>query len=276
MCFINQDQRNIMGGSMSKYILIVVWVLMMCFFGPMLRYRKEIIYNRYQYRVTPLVAFVSFLPVIIMSGLREVTFGDTGGYVQLFSRVPRSMSGIINYLPSVSKDKGFTILTGLIKILVGNNQVIYLMILALIQGLCLIYVYRKFSENYFLSVFLFVVSTDYISWMQNGIRQFTAVTLIFLATELLLEKKYFLMTAVILIASTIHASALLMIPIMFIIQGKAWNPKTILFLIGALLAIVYVDQFTNILDTLLLDTQYTNVVSDWQSWNDDGTNPIRV
>ena len=26
----------------------------------------------------------------------------------------------------------------------------------------------------------------------------------------------------------------------------------------------------------MADTQYTNVVSDWQSWNDDGTNPVRV
>ena len=30
---------------------------------------------------------------------------------------------------------------------------------------------------------MFVAITDYISWMQNGIRQFTAVALIFAATE---------------------------------------------------------------------------------------------
>ena len=38
----------------------------------------------------------------------------------------------------------------------------------------------------------------------------------------------------------------------------------------------FADQFTSILDQLLSDTSYTNMVSDWQSWNDDGTNPIRV
>ena len=47
-------------------------------------------------------------------------------------------------------------------------------------------------------------------------------------------------------------------------------------LIAMLLAIAFVDQFTGILDTMLADTQYGNVVSDWQSWNDDGTNPLRV
>ena len=39
---------------------------------------------------------------------------------------------------------------------------------------------------------------------------------------------------------------------------------------------MFVDQFTNIMDSLLAETQYVNVVSDYQAWNDDGTNPLRV
>ena len=92
----------------------------------------------------------------------------------------------------------------------------------------------------------------------------------------MLRKKYIPLILVILIASTVHQSALLMLPIVFIAQGKAWNKKTIMALIAMLLAIAFVDQFTDILDTMLADTQYGNVVSDWQSWNDDGTNPLRV
>ena len=34
--------------------------------------------------------------------------------------------------------------------------------------------------------------------------------------------------------------------------------------------------FTETLDVMLADTQYKNVVSDWTSWQDDGTNPLRV
>ena len=43
-----------------------------------------------------------------------------------------------------------------------------------------------------------------------------------------------------------------------------------------LLSVVFVSRFTTWLDNVLDDTQYTNVVTEWQSWNDDGTNPIRV
>ena len=58
--------------------------------------------------------------------------------------------------------------------------------------------------------------------------------------------------------------------------GKAWNRKTLMFISVALLAILFIGQFTNLLDTALADTQYVNVVSDYKGFEDDGTNPLRV
>lgn len=124
--------------------------------------------------------------------------------------------------------------------------------------------------------FSFVASTDYFSWMFNGIRQFTAVTIIFAATSLMLNKKYKTLLILILLASTIHQSALLMIPMVFIAQGKAWNKKTLIIIFAAIVTVTCVGEFTNLLNEVLADTQYKNVVSDWQSWQDDGTNILRV
>ena len=59
-------------------------------------------------------------------------------------------------------------------------------------------------------------------------------------------------------------------------QGKAWNKKTLLFIFAVIVAVMFADRFTNILDTMLAETQYENVVSDWESWQDDGTNFLRV
>ena len=47
-------------------------------------------------------------------------------------------------------------------------------------------------------------------------------------------------------------------------------------IIVVIVAVMFANQFTNILDTMLSETQYENVVSDWQSWQDDGTNFLRV
>lgn len=90
------------------------------------------------------------------------------------------------------------------------------------------------------------------------------------------EKKYIHAIIGILIASLFHQSALLVLPFIFIVQGKAWNKKSLLFIFAVIFAVMFADRFTNILDTMLAETQYENVVSDWESWQDDGTNFLRV
>jgi transmembrane protein EpsG len=204
------------------------------------------------------------------------TIGDTWNYIIGYQFVPSSIFHAASYISAVTKDKGFTILAILIKTIVGKNYIWYLMTLASLQGISLIIFFRKYSPDCLLSIFLFVASTDYISWMFNGIRQFTAVTIILFATPFMLKKKYIPAILIILLASTMHQSALLMIPFMFIAQGEVWNKKTIFFIGCSLLAIVFVGRFTNLLDKALSTTQYVNVVSDYTAWNDDGTNPLRV
>ncbi len=71
-----------------------------------------------------------------------------------------------------------------------------------------------------------------------------------------------------------HQSVLILIPFAIIAKGRAWNKKTILFILIAIAAVMFIGKFTNFLDTVLSDTQYKNVVSDWKQFEDDGTNPI--
>ena len=71
-----------------------------------------------------------------------------------------------------------------------------------------------------------------------------------------------------------HLSALLMLPCIFIAQGKPWNKKTILYLMVVGLIILFVDRFTDILETLFANTQYDDVTQ--QFAQDDGTNLLRV
>ena len=153
---------------------------------------------------------------------------------------------------------------------------VYFLILAAIQLLIIAFVCRRMSVDYWLSIFLFVASTDYLSWMFNGIRQFTAAVIIFSATELIIRKKYIPSVLLILLASTMHQSALIMLPVIFLIQGKAFNKKTVICVLLSVTALAFIDQFTDFLGSALADTQYKNVVSDWKSFNDDGTNPLRV
>lgn len=220
-------------------------------------------------------AVVTFLPVIIWAAART-GFVDTNAYITMYSWLPTSFSGLIAYLPTVEKDIGFTIFGGIIKLIFGTSYRPYLAIIAIIQGGILVWFYRKYSENYLISIFLFVATAEYLSWMFNGIRQFLAVVIIIAATPLMLKKKYFPLILTILLASTIHQTALLMIPVVFIVQGKPWNKKTIFSIILTIGILLSVDQFTGFLDAALAETQYSATVSTWKDMNDNGSNPLRV
>lgn len=267
----------------NQYVLILVWLGFMALLqGRFYREEYNELIDDYDWRVNPVFAFMVMLPVIWMATNRGY-FADTGAYISGYQSMPGTFVEIPEYLLNVTKDKGFYLMSAIFRVLFGQDYIPYLFVIALFQSLAIIKLYRKYSVNYVLSIFLFIASTDYISWMFNGIRQFMAVSIIIMATPLMLREtsrpvkdKYLPLLLVILLASTMHQSALLMIPFVIIAQGEAWNKKTLLFIAGALLAMFFVDKFTNILDDTLSATQYVNVVSDYTEWEDDGTNPIRV
>lgn len=262
----------------NRYILILIWVGVIVAFAaiaPELVYRIELVNGKKIRRVTSLFAVVLVLPLVIWAGFRGYV-GDTAAYMRGFEEMPTSFSGISGYIDTIEKDQGFYFVSAVIKCLIGNRQALYFIILAGVQCLLVFRIYRKYSSAYVTAFFLFIASTDYISWIFNGMRQFTAAAITVACFPWIIKKKYILAIAGILIASLFHQSALLVLPFVFIVQGKAWNKKTLLFIIVVIIAVMFANQFTNILDTMLAETQYENVVSDWQSWQDDGTNFLRV
>ena len=262
----------------NGYILILIWVgviATLAVMAPEWVYRTELVNGEKVRRVTPLFAVVAVLPLVIWAGFRGYV-GDTGAYMQAFADMPPTFSEISGYMDSVTKDQGFYFVSALIKCLIGNRTSIYFIIIATVQCFLLFRIYRKYSSSYVVSYFLFIASTDYISWIFNGMRQFVAVTITIACFPWIVEKKYLRAIIVILAASLFHQSALLVIPFVFIVQGKAWNKKTILFILAVIVAVMFADRFTDILDNMLAETQYKNVVSDWEQFQDDGTNILRV
>lgn len=259
---------------MSEHIFFLIWIGILAFITSSGAFKRtELVCGKVEERFDLGFALIVFIPIIWAAGHRG-WFADTSMYIQRFQDMPNSLDAIPQYLETAVKDKGFYAISIVIKSLLTTDYEVYLTIFAAFQAVALVFVFRKYSSNYLLSVFLFIASTDCVSWMYNGLRQFLAVTLIFMATPLMLKKKYIPLLGVILLASTLHQSALIMIPFVLIAQGKAWNKRTLIFIIAALLAVVFVGQFTTFLDDALVNTQYTNVVS--ESVGDDGTNPLRV
>lgn len=261
---------------LTNYWWLLIWLFgaggFLYWFFPR---QKVMVNGKYEERWTWLPAIILAAPYVLWTAYRA-WFGDTESYRGTFFGLPDRISQIIPYITENTKDRGYWIISIFIKSIIGNKDVVFFLLFAIFQMACIVYIYKKYSSNYWISFFLFIISTDYLSWMHNGMRQFVAVTMIFAAFKLLFEKKYVPLIMVILLATMIHGSALMMLAIVFIVQGKAWNSKTMMFILGIILMIAFVDKFTPILTDVLVETQYNDLTSNEIWTKDNGTNLLRV
>lgn len=259
----------------TNYWLPLLWIMTGGIFIDMVFQKRRVtVMGKTQVCWSRYSAFFVALPFILFAAFRTDMFGDTGAYRAGFYETPTAAAQIWPYIRDASKDKGFVAFRVAVKLFLTNDPVVYFFIIAAIQMLCLAFTYRKFSCDMWLSIFLFVASTDYFGWMHNGMRQFLAAALIFAAFPLLVQKKYVHMVIITLCASLIHATSLVFLPFIFIVQGKAWNRLTLFFILAVVASVVFLDEFTGLVTETMEETQYASEIE--QFTEDDGTNIMRV
>lgn len=261
--------------TLTNYWWILIWLFIG---GALFNYapkRQEMLNGKIVERWEPLYAILMVLPYVIWAGFREY-FGDTYLYRKMYLETNPDFSHLFVPFLDGSKDPGFTSFTIIMKGLFGTRDELYFLTIAVLQMTCIATVFRKYSSDYWACIFLFVVSTDYLSWMQNGMRQFVAVAIIVAGFPCIVKKEYLKSVLLIWLASLFHGSALLMIPIVFVVQGEAWNRKTVLMLTVTVVVVAFIDQFTPILSDMLQDTQYNDMMTNEIWTTDDGTNILRV
>lgn len=247
--------------------LLGCWILIRIVYG---EYRTT--ENKYvQKKINCVYALLAFLPIIYIVVFGPMQ-GDVPVYIYNYKNLPEKWTDIVLYIKTLDNSYLFWTISIIIKKISGANTTAFRLVIALLQSVPVIYIYRKYSDSYLLSLYLFVTSAIPIAWMMSGIRQFTAVTLIFAATSLVLKKDYKKVIIIILIATLIHQTAIIMLPIVFIAQGKAWNKKT-LALIAIAIMLVYV--FTSKSGAYESFMETAGVAKEVYV-TDDGTNPLRV
>ena len=260
---------------LQNYWWLLIWLFL---FGAVsvafIPKREELVLGKKEVRWNWIAAALMAVPYVIWAGWRPNGFGDTGVYRARFLAVPTTISEAGSYIWEQSKDRGYALIEVVFKTLISPSDIAFFTVIAAIQIGCLVYIYRKYSKNYWLSIFLFVASTDYLSWMHNGMRQFLAATLIFACIPLMAKKKYIAMALVVVLASQIHLSALIVLPFILIVNGRAWNIRTIIFIGGVIVSAFFLDRITGFLADAMEDTAYSGNIEIFL--NDDGTNILRV
>ena len=260
---------------MTIYVFMLIWVII---FGILANATSKTVCVDsenmiYEQRVSLFFALMTFSVIIFFASLRS-SVADTAAYVSMFKSYPSDLSQIDGLLNGVAKRyPGFLVLTVILKKFTSDYNV-WFTIIAVISGICVMIPLYKYSSNFGVSAFLFMASCQF-SWMFNGMRQFLVASIIFACTGLVLRKKFIPYAIIVCLLSTIHTSALILIPMYFIVTGEPWNKRTMLFVGGIILAILFTSKFTGVLEDVVENTDYATSMEEFKE-TDDGTSIIRI
>ncbi|WP_411332993.1 EpsG family protein [Metabacillus indicus] len=232
------------------------------FFG---RYFSKPAIGDYTY-IKPNKIFVAFaaISLIAVAGLQN-NIGDTFFYMNSFEENQLSWNNI-----DYSGDFGFNIYQMLLQQLSSDPQIL-IFTTALITNLLIVIVLLNYSRMIELSIYVYIASGMFTTSM-NGIRQFLAAAIVFTSTKYIINghlKKFLL---IILFASTVHKSALIMLPIYFIVRREAWTKVTFILLGAAVMIVAGFNEFSSLLFSAISNTQYAQ----YSEFQEGGASIIRV
>lgn len=225
-------------------IYIITMILAIFFIYPVKEYNNEILSTKNKYKYKHIYIVLSFiialLPIAFRYGIGTDYFYTYYPYFQLIGKGQRYFDEI-----------GFNILNKVIYVLTGDFRVL----IAVTSFIFLYFMYKgiiKNSKDLVFSILMLFIGQAYF-YSMNMIRQSIAISIIFFAVAFLKENKKIKYIVVCMLASTIHVSALLMIPLVFINNLDLRNKTKICIL----MLIMFMNPIIkNLLNSIIMETKY--------------------
>ncbi len=242
------------------------------------------------YRATWGMALALMLPVTVFAMFRTAPI-DTQTYIRLFRAIPDEIGWFTDWMKTYEDSQLFYGIQMVFKCFISDDATWWLALVAITEGLLMTYALRRYSPNIAVSVYIFMGSTMF-TWMYNGVRQFLVVCILFALTDCIIKNKWYIYVPAVLICGGVapiceilgwsepvwflggfHQSGLMMIPIFFLVRGKVFNWKILVFV-----AVFVVMLMTGGLDAFLESATETTVYSqDLQYVQEDtGAHPLRA
>jgi transmembrane protein EpsG len=209
-------------------------------------------------------ALGALLSLALVGGLRS-NIGDTYFYKYAYE--------LNDFTWEQVKEKeniGFWILQMLLKRISDDPQIL-IFTAAAITNVLIVIIFLKYSRQFELSTYVYITGGLFLVSM-NGLRQVLTAAIVFTATKFIISGNFLAYSLIVLFASTFHESALILLPIYFLVRYKAWSRATLMLLVIAVVIVIGFDQFSSILFSSLEDTQYGH----YKDFQEGGANIIRV
>lgn len=185
---------------------------------------------KYEYKNTSFYVMIVIL-LVCFSGLR-LTYNDTATYVTGYDSLVVSDNMFSNINWTLGENPGFQVVNLILKAFGASSQSFLMFYSVVTVGLYLWFI-RKYSDNFFMSLFVFLAGGVYL-FSFAAIKQSVAVAIALLGVDKAIERKWGTFVIWIFIAATFHTYALMFLIIPFI-MFKPWTKRTYLLLSGGLI-----------------------------------------
>lgn len=251
---------------MLIYILNLVFVFCMSYMARM-NYKSE---KKIGIPKKPNLLFVTLLliPMILIGGLRYQVGTDFLNYTLMYNSYSnQSISEIL-----LGEDLGFGLINWICSKIVYNPQLMFF-VCVFLTTLIIVTTIRKYSNIFEISMFLYISTMAYYSQF-NIVRQCLASAIIFWGIKYIFNDNKLKYFAIVIFASMFHSTAIVMIPVYYLVKIEPWSKKMLLIILGAISIMVLFDPFLNVLNIVLQGTKYQvyTIIKDV----DNGVNFIRV
>lgn len=193
-------------------------------------------------------AFFAMVIIVLVSGLRS-NIGDTETYMYSYEQLS-TFSGFAEDM----KDKGF-ILFQLILYNINKDPQFLVFVTSVITQVCVMYGLYKYRSYYELEIYMYITCGIFLVTM-NGIRQAMVGAMLFASTKLIIKGKFIPYAIIAIILSTMHSSAIIMIPIYFIARQKAWSRNTMIIIIVSIIGFVFFYELMPHVFDMIGDSSY--------------------
>lgn len=228
---------------MNFYLQIIFLILILSILSYGMR--KIVVYNRYSEKMglknsdfSNRFRFLipSAILLILISGLRHNMGTDYVSYQHIFEYKIKEMS---LHQILIKDEPLFALIQKMVGEVLGYHIVILMVIFACITIISLFYFFSRESELVWLSVFLSLTIGSYFTSFNTTRNYLTAVIWI-LTVKFIYEKTPLLYFGCIIVLSLIHTSALIMLPMYWLLRIKWFERKNLFFLPFAASAFLFV------------------------------------
>lgn len=208
-----------------------------------------------KFKLIEIICILSVMIIfILVAGLRS-NIGDTYMYMHSYSLLA-NFTGFTSDM----KDKGFTIFQ-LILYNINSDPQFFVFVTSFITQMLNIFTMALYRNYFELQIYMYFTAGYFLVTM-NGIRQALAAAILFAATYLIIKGKFILYLIIVAIASTVHSSAIIMIPVYFIVRQEAWSKEMKIIIGLAAISFLFFNKLMPQVFSIMSNSSYVEYAED--------------